>query len=572
MSSERSPPEGGGADEATATGAKAKTRGDEELSDEEVTLQQATVKPAAQGGLTVSPTRRNAGPAFTPSNTPVTNLFAKSASGGEALLAGAKRTLETSVAEKASPLTPPALDARLQGLSLAVGGVGSLAAAAAAAAAEPRGGSPSAGATANPGVAPAGTSKRGVKRKEELQRRREEVEADDDAEDDDEEEGDDEEGDDDNEEDDAVSFVATEAQREAIVPLLEANAATLAQIEADYLRERRQLEAKYQGLRRPVYAARAGIVAGGANSGDAQQQQPLPGFWLNAMMHNSLLASYVEEHDRDALLFLQNVTCTELLSADDGPDAPSGFQLTFQFAESNPFFSNRELTKRLVVESLYGHGTPNLNESVGTDIQWKEGKKLTVMIEERQVPVGGGRGGRGRRGGGQGGGRTRTVRTEVPRESFFSFFGTRQDLGEEELATMTPEEQERDANGWSLDYAIANVFRTKLIPNALAWYLNEASDSDDEYYDDDDGEGEEDEDDEDDHEDDDEEEDDDDDAPPQKGSRRAPKPAKPSGGSGRVTKPSGDGAPRGAGSGGTPGDQGGSAQGDGEAKPECKPQ
>ena len=127
-----------------------------------------------------------------------------------------------------------------------------------------------------------------------------------------------------------------------------------------------------------------------------------------------------------------------------------------------------------------------LQKSVGHEITWKPGKNMTVKVVEKKQKKKG---------------KVRTVKEEVPADSFFNFFEPPDVPDEDE--EMDEDEMDQLHEQLETDYDIGCTIKDKIVPRAVAWFTGEAVlDDDDEDYDDE-------EDDED--EDDDEEEDDDDD-------------------------------------------------------------
>lgn len=369
----------------------------------------------------------------------------------------------------------------------------------------------------------------------------EDEDEDDDEDDDDEEGGDNEDGgDDEDEEDEEEAYVATEEQRQVVVPLLKENQTKLDQIQEAYRKERRELEIKFQNIRLAHYKEREAIIRGT----DEDSGPSLPGFWLDAFSRSFVMQQFVEEWDEPVLIFLENIT-EELLTGDE-----FGYSLNFHFAK-NPFFSNEVLTKTIKLSNMYGadYSTPDIEESIGTEIKWFEDKNVTVEIIVKKIKAGK----KGKKGSNQ----TKEIKQEVPRESFFNFFETRQELGEEEMNHLAEEELEMYNRGWEVDFAITSTIRSKIIPQAANWYTGEAEDSD-AYEGEEDEEGE-DEDDEDEDEDDDDEfdelededdEDDEDDKPAKGGKKQ-----------------------QGKGKGAKPAQAGGAAPAAGaEGQPECKQQ
>ena len=63
-----------------------------------------------------------------------------------------------------------------------------------------------------------------------------------------------------------------------------------------------------------------------------------------ALENHRRLAQTIEEYDADALTYVEDITCDDNANLD-------GFTITFKFRE-NPYFSNTELKKTLMVSSL----------------------------------------------------------------------------------------------------------------------------------------------------------------------------------------------------------------------------
>jgi nucleosome assembly protein 1-like 1 len=217
------------------------------------------------------------------------------------------------------------------------------------------------------------------------------------------------------------------------VSSLEALDDEVAALEAQFRRERLQLERRFEALYAPLLARRAALVAGEA--GETGAAPPLPGFWLGVMKKETAVGANVMPEDEPALKFLRDVVCTTL------PEAKgTGFSLQFCFG-SNKYFSNTTLTKTYHVAGT--DTEPILERAEGTEIRWKPGMNLTT--------------------------KQRSNGSYIPRMSFFCFFNTLR-LPSEVLLDGGREMIESD-------YEIGRAFKDKLVPHAVRWFTGEAEDA-----------------------------------------------------------------------------------------------
>jgi len=197
---------------------------------------------------------------------------------------------------------------------------------------------------------------------------------------------------------------------------------------------------------------------------DALDTTQVSDFWLNALRQSSLISGNITERDEEALIFLTDVTCDNLVV--DG-----SFTLTFKFS-SNPFFENEVLTKTYEMDP---EEPDVLIRAIGCTINWKPGKDLTTKVVKKKTrknkksPY-------------------RTVTKVEICDSFFNFFQPPQmpddvDDGEEKT--------DSDRANFDLineileaDYELGEKLRSAILPNAIKWYLGEEQDSEQEDLDD----------------------------------------------------------------------------------------
>jgi nucleosome assembly protein 1-like 1 len=247
-----------------------------------------------------------------------------------------------------------------------------------------------------------------------------------------------------------------------------------AKLEAQFQEEILALEKKYLEKYAPLYARRAEIVAGKvepseaeievglqdvdpdeeetreqADANDEKDIKGVPEFWLTAMKNVMSLQEMINARDEEALKSLTDIRMSYL-------EKP-GFKLTFEFAE-NEFFSNRTLSKTYYYQEEAGYGGDFVyDHAEGDEIQWLEGKNLTVRYETKKQRNKNTK-------------QTRIVKKTVPVESFFNFFNppaVPEDDGASDVASDIDERLE-------LDYQIGEDIKEKLIPRAVDWFTGEA--------------------------------------------------------------------------------------------------
>lgn len=197
--------------------------------------------------------------------------------------------------------------------------------------------------------------------------------------------------------------------------------------------------------------------------------------------------------------------------------------MEFAFAEGNPYFTDRLLTKSFFLEDKPEYEDIVYDHSEASEIHWQAGKNVTVVVETRKQRH-------------KATNKTRVIKRTTPRESFFNFFKSVEEyvsvLGGKGRSGEDDEDEEEDeeeheenmlADRARQEYEIGEHIKNEIVPRAIDWFTGEATaDYGDEDYDDDEDDDEfDDEDDEDDEDDDDSESDEDEDDEPKQG-----KPAK----------------------------------------------
>ncbi|RDX76677.1 Nucleosome assembly protein 1;2 [Mucuna pruriens] len=269
------------------------------------------------------------------------------------------------------------------------------------------------------------------------------------------------------------------------------------EVEAKFLEERSQLEAKYQKLYEPLYTKRYEIVNGvvevegvtneavAEEANKAAEEKGVPSFWLTAMKNNETLAEEITERDEGALKYLRDIKWCKI-------DDPKGFKLEFYF-DSNPYFKDSVLTKTY---HMIDDDDPILEKAIGTEIEWHPGKCLTQKVLKKKPR--------------KGSKNAKPITKTEKCESFFNFFNPAQVPEDDD--DIDDDAVEELQNLMEHDYDIGSTIRDKIIPHAVSWFTGEAAhsdfediDEDEDDYDDEEGNGDEN-DDEDEDEDDEEEE------------------------------------------------------------------
>jgi len=246
-------------------------------------------------------------------------------------------------------------------------------------------------------------------------------------------------------------------------------------LDKEYKRERIELEKKYLARRTPFFELRSRIVTGEFDPPITEEEGSAPeeasteadekgihGFWLQCLSAKSSVGYLITPEDEPALEALSDIKC-------EYDEEFTSFTLYFYFQE-NEFFTNTVLTKKYGVSpDLLDDKSPALTLNEGTEINWKPSKNLCVTeIMKKQKAKGG-----------KNKGQTRTVKTTVPKRSFFQYFSTPKPEDEEDEAEGEEDEEGRVTLTMEEDYDVGHTIRTSIIPEAILWFTGDAVDDDD---------------------------------------------------------------------------------------------
>lgn len=247
------------------------------------------------------------------------------------------------------------------------------------------------------------------------------------------------------------------------------------------------IEEKYYNLEKPLLERQMEIIAGHAVPTEEEmkllpqllkedeqdqaeslkkvQAKAIPEYWLKVLKNCEVLDQLIEEKDEPVLKHLTKVTFSQ-----------DGLNLTYHFYFSpNDYFKNDVLKKEIIMES-----EEQPSHSVGTEIQWCDGKDLTKKMTKKKQKN-------------KKTGQTRVVERVEKDKSFFNFFGS-QDCRESHLDNLEDEEAEEIENQMNEDLDVADILKDEAIPFSLEYYLGVNEKEEDDQGDDEDDEDDEDED------------------------------------------------------------------------------
>eukprot|EP01057_Protomagalhaensia_wolfi_P004981 Protomagalhaensia_wolfi_Nauph_80__4980@NODE_525_length_2379_cov_81_206838_g391_i0_p2_GENE_NODE_525_length_2379_cov_81_206838_g391_i0NODE_525_length_2379_cov_81_206838_g391_i0_p2_ORF_typecomplete_len340_score77_73NAP/PF00956_18/4_9e52_NODE_525_length_2379_cov_81_206838_g391_i01161135 len=243
-------------------------------------------------------------------------------------------------------------------------------------------------------------------------------------------------------------------------------------IESKYRQEWLQLKLKYYNQLSPFFKGRLDVLRQPPTERPATTPPPndrsnqltslnVPDFWLVAMNNHPVVAATIGTHDEPILKHIEDIT----YDWENGQEQ-LGFSITFKFAD-NPFFGNKELVKKFGLEQDPETFESILTKSIGTKIDWKPGKDVTVKTVTKQQ--------RNKRTGD-----IRMVKKNVERVSFFHFFDSHEIPPDSVLDAMDDRDVRSLENILELEYEVGCILRDKIISHAVGWYLGVEVDDEEE--------------------------------------------------------------------------------------------
>lgn len=254
-----------------------------------------------------------------------------------------------------------------------------------------------------------------------------------------------------------------------------------------YEEEVRELAKKYEQLKLPLFDDRKAVITGDIevpdNQGVQEEDVPkgVPDFWRTVLTVHPHLAEIISEKDEDVLSYLTDIR-EETLDPEMNEEEllnGGGFRLTFSFTKENPYFSNPTLTKEYLMDP---EDSDTLFEIKGCDIQWKQGKNVTIKVLKKKPKAG-----------------AKNTKPQTKTETVDSFFRWFTDVptvpDTEEEADEDDEEMQQLQEKTENDMEIAEVVR-EMIERPVAFFTGEALMENEEDFEDEEGDDEEDEEDE----------------------------------------------------------------------------
>lgn len=219
-------------------------------------------------------------------------------------------------------------------------------------------------------------------------------------------------------------------------------------LEKDFHRQFYELDMEYQEKRQVVYNQRKAIINGMGDEcmnkgGDCQEKidvKGVPGFWLRAL--KNCLPNLIRDCDEEALNYLNDIKLNMMSKSADVSAPQLSFLLQFEFS-TNPFFENSTLTKQYFMDCDTSDEFNGFSivKTIGCEIQWADGMDITGKEAE----------------------------------SFFAFFNPPDLNGRaDELSPIGLQTKELQIfEELQRDFEIGLMFKEKLIPNAVLYYLDE---------------------------------------------------------------------------------------------------
>ncbi len=106
-------------------------------------------------------------------------------------------------------------------------------------------------------------------------------------------------------------------------------------------------------------------------------KEPVSEFWLKALVAHDVIGEDIKPNDEPILKHLTRIEANK--------KEINSLSLTFHFSE-NAWFNNLKLSKHFELDG------ENINKSYGDEIEWKEGKNITVKtVKKKNKKKGGGK-------------------------------------------------------------------------------------------------------------------------------------------------------------------------------------
>lgn len=236
--------------------------------------------------------------------------------------------------------------------------------------------------------------------------------------------------------------------------------------DAEFHRGVYDLERNFQGKHDAVFKKRMEIVNGNYEpvdeecklsgieldkhvpaEGQVEGPKGIPNFWLQVLKNVGELSTMIQEQDEEVLKYLTDLRAFSM------PAPNLSFQLEFHFAP-NPFFQNSVLTKTYLMkctpdeEDPFVFEGPEIYKSIGCEIMWNAGKKITEMaVNKADSAVG-----------------------IFKADSFFNFFSP------PELIMNDLQESDKIEAYLENDFEIGHYLKERVVPRAVLYFTGEIDD------------------------------------------------------------------------------------------------
>lgn len=274
---------------------------------------------------------------------------------------------------------------------------------------------------------------------------------------------------------------------------------------SEFIQRVARLELKYQTLYQPFYTKRSTILKGDYEPNDEEcdyqssdedsgseeeddvdekeeeeevddgDYKGIPEFWLQVLMNTETVNELIEEHDMDALTYLEDIQLESLDVdkinekeediCDHVNNVVRAFKLVFHFAE-NQFFTNKTLSKTYYLRAGVENGE-QFDKSIGEQIKWKPGKALDENAVVKKLRH-------------KSSGKIKQVTRKEPQPTFFDFFiGVQVNLSDD----VDEEEAEKYYFNTLKDIELGELFKAKIIPQAIFYFSESLGEPELEYED-----------------------------------------------------------------------------------------
>ncbi|CAJ0931060.1 unnamed protein product, partial [Mesorhabditis belari] len=258
------------------------------------------------------------------------------------------------------------------------------------------------------------------------------------------------------------------------------------EVESEFYQRVHQLEKEFESKFNKLYDLRRKVVTGEKEPTDEEANIPLlhdatpeelaaldetapetsgekgvPNFWSHVFENCETISDMIQEHDKDILKYLIDVTTTVETSPEEG------FSLAFHFT-ANPYFKNSVLTKRYFLQmkpeedNPFEFDGPSVIRTTGDQIQWEDNKDVTKKVIKKKS----------KKGANAGKFLTKTVKAD----SFFNFFDP--PVCDHDHQNEDDDDDLEEHELLRADFALGQLLRDIVVPRAVLLYTGEQTEDD----------------------------------------------------------------------------------------------